>query len=442
MRRLTLLALAGTLVLSACSDQDSQSPTEPTIAPPSATFGSTCDHGRYPLRSVALLIPPAFPTTLSGYKALRAEALVRVGAVALLWDFCRDRLARQAALKTIAWIDSKVTSTQADALKAAILDGFGASAFEGSFVTGLFTPGDGTQRFTTINGDATLQLEDDAFALPTLITIRRLLNTFRLTDFPAADQRPPFYDYDATNSATDNTVETHTPKAGSVLMAFCFEPRGADYGSPGASIGHNPVGGGFELVPEVEVTPELQEELSACNGEFGVGFRGLPGFGRHLGSMAKKLLLPAPLYAATVGGRGPIAGAPSSLSPFGLVLVSLNRVAIVSETDPGGDASYSVGETLDACNEGCTPEFFIEEPGEGGTITTPTQVTVTLVAENGASGTLSGTRVRTTSATDPFTANFDDLSVTAPGVYHLVASAAGATFYTTSSFTITDGGID
>ncbi len=440
MRRLALAAVCATLVVAACSDQD-QSPTEPSVPPPSATFGTTCDHGRYPLRSVALLIPAAFPTTLPGFRALRAEALVRVGAIALLWDFCKDQLARQAALKTIAWIDTKVTSTQADALKDAILDGFGAGALNGDFVTGLFVPGT-TQRFTTSDFDATLELQGDAFPIPTLITIRRLANNFTLSDFDG-EQRPPFYDYDATNSATNNTAASHAPKPGSAVMAFCYEPVGQEYPDDGASIGHNPVGGGFELVPEVPVPPALQEELSACPPFIPEGLRlgslgsGLPGFGRHLSSMAQKLFLPAPLYAATVGGRGPIAGSPPSLSPFGLVLVSLNQVTIVTGTDPGDiDGSYDVGETLDNCNEGCTPEFFIDEPGEGGTIETPTQVTVTLVPEGESNGTLNGTRVKMTSATSPFTADFNDLSVTAPGTYHLVASAAGATFYVTGSFTV------
>jgi hypothetical protein len=346
MRRLTLLALAGTLVLSACSDQDSQSPTEPSIAPPSETFGSTCDHGRYPLKSVALLIPAAYPTTLAGYKALRAEALVRVGAIALLWDFCKDRLARQAALKTIAWIDLKSQSDARDALKAAILNGFGgASTPVEDFVSGLYVPGVDNQIFTAFGGRATLELGDCAFSLPTLITIRRLSDDFRLSGHPEDRQDPPFWDYDATNASTDNTLATHTvgsctpggpPDA---IMAFCFNSDGegghVEYPSPGARIGHNPVGGGFEFVQEVAIPVELQEELSDCPFEYGYGpfFRmGSAGgglsespltwssAGHYLAKLARTLFLPAPLQATVVGPRGPIAGAPSSLSPFGLVL--------------------------------------------------------------------------------------------------------------------------
>ena len=191
MRRLTLLALAGTLVLSACSDQDSQSPTEPTIEPPSETFGSTCDHGRYPLRSVALLIPAAFPTTLPGYKALRAEALVRVGAIALLWDFCKDRLARQAALKTIAWIDSRRSRLAAGGRSQGGHTGWIRSRGiqEDDFVTGfsfLATVPKSLRRPTRRDPPAgrTMHLIE-----PTLITVRRLPNDFQLTDFPQGSSR-------------------------------------------------------------------------------------------------------------------------------------------------------------------------------------------------------------------------------------------------------------
>ena len=137
----------------------------------------------------------------------------------------------------------------------------------------------------------------------------------------------------------------------------------------------------------------------------------------------------------TVGQRGPIAGAPISLSPFGLVIVELNQVSLVAN-DPGDiEGSYGVGQTIDTCNEGCTPQFSVVGPGESGTIQSPTDLLVTLVPEDGATGTLNGTRVRTTSGPDWF-ADFNDLSISASGRYHLVVSAKGATFYRTGSFQV------
>ncbi|MGZ8391613.1 MAG: hypothetical protein ACXWWK_02100 [Gemmatimonadales bacterium] len=358
---------------------------------------------------------------------------MRVGAIALSWDFCHDRLARQAALKTLAWIDLKGTFPAAQDLKDAILAGFGAGSEGGEFVSKLFVPGAGTQFFTTNNGRATLQLEDDAFDRPTLITVRRLSDGFLLRNLPpGVTQDPPYYDYDATNDLTDNTVATHRPRPGSAQMAFCFD---ADYyEGTSASIGHNPVGGGFEFVPETEITPALEAQLQ-CFSEVGFGSsgNGLPGFTRHVSSMAKKLFLPAPLYALAVGPRGPIAGLPASLSPFGLVFVTLNNVMLEAH-DPG-DHFYDEGEIIDTCGEGCTPKFSIQRPSES-LVTTATDVTVTLVPDDVYStGKLSGTRVRTTAA--PYwKVNFNDLFVTGSGNFHLVVSAPGANFYRTGSFSV------
>ena len=277
---------------------------------------------------------------------------MRVGAIALLWDFCKDNLARQAALKTIAWINLKPQSAERDALEQAILNGFGgASTPVEDFVSGLYVPGVDNQIFTTLGGRATLELGSCAFSIPTVITIRRLSDDFRLSGHPADRQDSPFWDYDATNASTNNTLATHTvgsctpggpPDA---VMAFCFNSDGegghVEYPFPGARIGHNPVGGGFEFVEELsEVPAELQDALTDCPFEGGYGgygpfFRRLnspsggasgsnkltwSSAGQHLVRLARTLFLPTPLRAATVGPRGPIAGLPSSLSPFGLVL--------------------------------------------------------------------------------------------------------------------------
>jgi hypothetical protein len=343
MRRLVLAAVCGTLVLAACSDQ-TQSPTEPSAPPPAQNFGFNCGHSRYPLLAIAPLTQDQgiFPT-----KQLRAEALLRVGAIALLWDTCNDRLARKAALATITWIDGHATVNTAakmakrEALKAAILNGFGGSTTQqNDFVSKLYVPNGGPQFFTTLGGRATLKLTDGAFNIPTLITVRRLPDDFRLFGFPADRQDSPFWDYDATNANSDNTEATHTVGAGTATMAFCYKSgEGEDghviYPPPGPRIGHNPVpvGTKFEFVEEVDPVPtDMQNQLTDCPpppvilGPASAG--GVSGFtnitwssaGHYLANLARTLLLPTPLRAATVGQKGPIAGAPVSLSPFGLVL--------------------------------------------------------------------------------------------------------------------------
>jgi hypothetical protein len=345
MRRLAFAtAVCSTLVLAACNDQ-TRPPTEPSVPPPAENFGTTCSHGRYPLKAVAALIPAAFPASAfpTTYKALRAEALLRVGAVAVAWDLCRDRVARQVALKAIVWIDSKVTSPAAEALKTAILNGLGggASTTGVDYIAGVWKPGE-TKVFTTPSGRATMEVRPGAFSEATLFTIRRLPDNFRLNGFPADRQDAPFWDYDATNSHTDNTVATHTLlTAGTVTTAFCFnfmsDGEGGQvqvtYPYPGARMGHNPIGGGppvFEFVEETELPANLAAELHACsppsdvinlrNGTPGANFT-WANAGHYLARLARALLLPTPLRAATVvGPLGPLAGKPVNFSPFGIVL--------------------------------------------------------------------------------------------------------------------------
>ena len=345
MRHLAFAAaVCGTLVLAACSDQ-SRSPTEPAVPPPAENFGNTCTHGRYPFASVAALIPAAFPPSVLNYRALRAEALVRVAGIAILWDFCQDRLARLSALKAIVWIDSKVTSTAADILKAAILNGLGgASTSSVDYIAGVWKTGE-TKVFTTPSGRATIEVRPGAFSEATLITIRRLPDypVSFLQDFPLNRQDSPNWDYDATNSHTDNTLATHKVGVvngvvvypGTVTMAFCYKSDGegghVTYPLPGARIGHNPVGGGFELVEYEPIPANLQAALTDCSFEIGLNPAsdrdGLSlasvtwsNAGHYLAKLARTLFLPAPLRAATVGHIGPIAGKPVSLSQFAIVL--------------------------------------------------------------------------------------------------------------------------
>ena len=76
MRRLTLYALAGALVISACSDQSSEAPTEPSVTPPSNTF--TCTHGSYPFTTVAPLTQDSDIFKSKPAKAEAADAMTSV----------------------------------------------------------------------------------------------------------------------------------------------------------------------------------------------------------------------------------------------------------------------------------------------------------------------------------------------------------------------------
>jgi hypothetical protein len=458
MRRLTLLAVAGVLGLYACSDQNTESPTEPSVAPPSEDFGSTCTHGRYPLASVTAL---AANDALWKNKPARVEALLRLGTIALLWDTCNDQLARKAALSMVLWIDKNtaknVNQTKVNELKAAILAGFGGASATGGddFATGVFDP---TQTaptiITTPSGKAGIKLVKGAFNEPTLITVRRLPDAFQLVDVTEGYvQEPPYWDYDATNSSTDNTVETHevglVDGVPAATIAFCFREDGEGeqtYPEPGASIGHNPVGGGFEIVDEVEDIPDDLEAALDCFQDPVVGSAdGLRGFSRYLASLAMNALLPEPLHAAAVGTRGPIAGTPISLSPFGIVIPESEgglSLEFHSERglvfEPGGE-SLVVGSrdvlrwwetgVFDGFPFGVWVYPALRVLDASGSPQPDVPIGVSLVPVNGSAGTLGGTPTASTSEVTGFSsmvAFFDDLTIDLPGIYRLEFTTLGA----------------
>src|SRR4051794_2978153 len=102
MRRLTLAALASVVVLSACSDQAKQSPTEPSAVPEQNLV--SCRPVKFPLVAATGLIKQVFPVRL------RVEALARAAAVALLWDACKVDLARKGAASFVNWMNGKPSS--------------------------------------------------------------------------------------------------------------------------------------------------------------------------------------------------------------------------------------------------------------------------------------------------------------------------------------------
>jgi hypothetical protein len=248
-------------------------------------------------------------------------------------------------------------------------------------------------------------------------------------------QDAPYWDYDATNTSTDNTLETHKVGfVGAATIAFCFrEPLEGEEGEvtypTGAKIGHNPVGGGFELVAEPAAFPsDLLDELHFCN-ESAMG-RGLPGFGRYLGSLTLKALLPEALHAATaVGTRGPIAGTPISLSPFGIVYPG----ASLSFSD-GGDPSGQSGTeaVVWGCGDDiCNHPGVVLSSGESGVMITAELLPVGTSTGQFATGSITSVQ------TDDGEAVFNNLPVTGPypGTYQLRFSGGGASI-TSGTFTV------
>jgi hypothetical protein len=443
MRRLTLYALAGAIAISACSDQNTESPTEPSVAPPSNTF--TCAHGTYPLASVAATANDA---SLWKNKPAQTEALLRLGTIALLWNTCNDALARKAALSMLVWMD-KNTAKNANPvkvtdLKTAILAGFGgASTTTADFVSGVYFPGEELV-LVTPSKKAAIKLVDGAFNQPTLITVRRLPDETQLTDVPADfNQEPPFWDYDATNSSTDNTLGTHKVGLGAngkpaATIAFCFREDGGGhtyFPEPGASIGHNPVGGGFEIVEEVPVPTDLAPQLNCLQPPVLSSTNAFGSFSRYLSRAAIKVLLPEPLHALTVGTRGPIAGTPISLSPFGIV-VPVNTLSFTDGGDPSGQSTSNDQIQFNCEGSFCFYPAVRLTDGEVGL--SGRAITVTLIPVNPPAGVFTAGSTVTVNTDVDGVAEFNNLHVTAPfpESYELKFTGAGTSLTTEGSFLV------
>ena len=465
MRRLTFAALAAALVLAGCSDQSTESPTEPSVPTPDQTVGSTCTVAPFPLQTVSAQILEVFPNG-----RLRIEATARAAGIKLFWDTCHEGPARQMAVSFIEWMNENfirgklrgATAEEVQTLTITILGGVGvpvdAPASEGDIGVGIY---DGEKTLIKTASEVALtEIEADAFAdgEPRLIVVKRLVDNFRLSNF-GGNQFEPFFDYDATKLEGTTTDADKILASGKfAIIAFCLFPPPFTY-PDNVGIGHNPVEGAlgfpFEILPAVNLPverPDLVEELNCGELEVNpgpiIGGRfdsGLPGWVNVAGRTARRLLvplasnvlLPEPLWAtAAVGFLGPIGGKTTSLSPFGTVEVGETDVDEVGSPQVGDEEAgpYFVGQPLDACNEGCYPEFQILR--NETVVQTPTSITVTLVPGEGSTGTLSGIKTKLTSATEPFTAIFDDLTISAPGSYQLVVSAAGSNSYTTGVFTV------
>ena len=453
MRRLTLAAFSAALVLSACSDQ---SPTEPEIPPPAESFGTTCTVTRFPLPLALTQIKTVFPTP-----RLKLEASLRAGAIALLWNTCHEKLAQRAALEFVKWMGRQTLPTT-DAAKQAqtdlivtILSGVGLldlppnTSGGDDFGIGLYDPTKTTpQVFETNGGTALTELLFGAFSEFTVIVISRRPDDSDPLDFDG-NQFPPFFDYNAINASGNHFFENGE----TATIAFCQLPETEGFEYPELAdikIGHNkptdPVE--FELLDAEAVREELAarlncDALETAFADFGILQNLARATGRSLAPIARAIFMPAPLQAATtaVGYLGPISTKPGSFSPFGIVEFTEGEV-IGFGTELGSDNSgrHFPGQVLRVCSDGCFfPKFRISD-GEG-TLTTPTQLSVELLPGESSTGTLGGDLTQTTSATSPWAATFDDLTISGPGSYQLIVSALGVAPHTTASFVVTPTGL-
>jgi hypothetical protein len=458
MRRLAFAAaVCGTLVLAACSDQ---TPTEPTVPPPSENFGSSCRVTPFPLLAIANQIKAIYPATPRAQALLRAEALLRAAAIKLLWDTCHPAAAKLVAFSFIDWLNHHTPAhkeTQVQDLILAILRGIGVitgAPADGDFGVGLYNPANHTV-ITTLNHHALIELEPGSFLVPTEIVISRKAGDPDLT-LPPGDERnqfPPTYDYNAINST--NTHDLQPGKTANI--AFCLviiggpETPGNGYPDPAnLRIGHNPFGGGFEILVPVDnfEASELRNSLT-CPGiddVTGSAGGGLQNFANAALRTAGSYLLPPPLWAAALGTLPPPpprTGKAGSLSPFKPVEVNGDHVSFTEDpsTNNTSTGNYFKGVTLDNNGDGGYPEVEILT-GSGTRTGAGTNVTVSLIQTAGSGGVLNGTLTQPVTSFEsggtifPQTAQFNDLTISAPGTYKLMFTAPGAASKTSAEFKV------
>jgi hypothetical protein len=211
VRRLFIAAAIGALALTACTDQQRESPTEPSI-PSDATL-TKCGAVPFPLPKLANVINKVFPNG-----KLRLEAVARAGTIALLWDTCKPAAAQKAAVSFVDWMNQnlqagKLTGTAADRsqLITIMFNGVGLSVPASTnmgpdFGIGFFDP---TSTTNTVvknqNNTALVELEPGSFTEPTTIVLSRNSDAFQLTNFDG-DQFPPYFDYNAVNASGEHIL--------------------------------------------------------------------------------------------------------------------------------------------------------------------------------------------------------------------------------------------
>jgi hypothetical protein len=464
MRRLAIAALSAATALSACTEKPRETSTEPSTSAPShaQTVTGSCQ--------------TPFPLTdlLMKTGAMFSGASVRKAAdskIQTIRDQCgkgKVGTARHEALVFVDWMLKKYGQDQlpnGSALKLTdvISTLFVAVGFQdGEIDPGAFGPGgaagvydeDSDEDFLLQNANKSASLKIRAKCLPTsLITIIRLPDTPQLETNGEA-QFPPFYDINAANADGDHTVDE---TCGDLLVGFCVDQGVLDQ-TDNPQIGHNKTDdktteeneeGEFEVLRAANSEEYDELDLAFCPDQANPGFGGELelGSGGGLKGLAlsawhqaggsirpfANLFLPQRLYAATLGGLG-LGGGGRSISPFGVVDAE-NEFEIEDnnfrQIGSGEDGPYYVDQPLDTCGECGLRIKVIDGEGQG---ISGISVSVTLLPQEGATGTLSGTLTETTTGSG--VAFFNNLQISEPGQYQLRFTAPSAAPLETGTFTV------
>jgi hypothetical protein len=444
MRRLTFAALSAALVLSACSEQSRDNPTEPrSVTPPSAVVTAVSCVTPFPDLTSQFTAVFAAPTG----NALIKSAQDKFAAIKSQCGKSKVADAQAKAFFFVDWMFKKYGDRLIPSATPVELANFMSSLFVavglqlGNINPAVFGPRGGAGvfmpgfAFLLKNGEGTaaISLDGNAFTEPTLITIIRLADSDQLVT-NGEQQFPPFYDYNAANASGNHTV------IGFAIIGFCVNPHGLF----NPQIGHNPIGGGFEVLEAASTTEYAGLELTCTTQDnppseltlnFGEGLQGLAlsawhTAGHYAGPVAEAVFLPQPLHATTLNPGG-LGGRLTTMSPVGEVEATYDFTVQNVANDPG-DENFPVGEPLDTCNgDSCFPEFEVSN-GDG---TESTTINATLIPLDGSTGTLTGTTSVPTSG-EGNTAVFSNLRVSAAGTYFLIFAAPNAEPYRTESFTV------
>ena len=366
MRRLALAAVVGSLVLTACSDQSKQAPTEPLgTTQPSFTVGSELCATTPWLNTQLALAVEIFPGGKG--KTLLSSANEKLTDI---YNLCTKN--KQSAISKAIFFDdwmfkkfqAKLLTTNSTlgadvlALFINVLNGVGINtstvtpdlvtqdAGTGVYLCDPLCP-TGTTTVITTFAFAALQVPGGGFSETTLLIVGKLPNNFRLKNAQGRSQFPPFYDFDALNASNQHVLNTN--KFAHVEMCYYLDTP-AD-----VLIGHNPVFGAPGYPFEV-LAPEAGF-LDCGGGVIGsVNPGGLEGLAVSAWRAAKRgmtaVFLPQTLRATTLAVGGSGAGKTSSLSPFGLVGPA--NLEFTQTGNPSGQ-SFVQNSTLawQFCTKGC-----------------------------------------------------------------------------------------
>jgi hypothetical protein len=343
MRRLDYAAVLGLLVLAACSEQATQTPTSPADGGPAFDKGVPCPTTIVPIDVANQQITDLYPAG-----AKRSSMLSRAFDISKKWSKCKvaDPQEKVGTFVQQLLVDfangvltdyttPPTTADRVNALIATMFSGVGLSAPDipldqlqpgGDVGVGLFIPGT-PLLVRTSTGDAGTKVAGNAFTENTVISIFRLrddadpLDTFLSEGF--VTQFPPFYEIIASNASGDHTV------IGGAPVGICVDDAELSQIND-VAIGHNDERGetSFEILPPISLAEFASLQL-ACTTLANPESSAMRQHHGPLGELAlgaweaaqaglTSLFLPVPTQATVVGKTG-VGGRTSSYSPFGIV---------------------------------------------------------------------------------------------------------------------------